>query len=291
MGGARLPTCPGRGEREGEGHRRRCSQWARRSRARGGAQSCSRQPVGARRAGKGGACAVAQPMGLARGGAGRGVGALAAARWPPRLFGPGGGSADQRCPHSGSPRLPSTLFPLRCPPRHHDGTGHLIRQGLPGRRHRRRHLQDGRGPDRAGQAAATGGSRLRTRGRRARCEGPGRGDSGPGRPRAPEAGGCAALSARRRLPGIARARVTWALSPAQKWGRGRGRACALGLAAQFGERMRMEQPRGTAPRGEGRDLGWVTRAVVSFVGLTFFSPFYFPFAVLSQNKLSFLRDC
>lgn len=69
-------------------------------------------------------------------------------------------------------------------------------------------------------------------------------------------------------------------------------ACALGLAAQVGERMRMEQPRGRAPRGEGRDLGRVTRAVVvSFIGLPFFSPFYFPFAVLSQNKLLLLRDC
>lgn len=80
VGGASLRISPGQQGAEGAGRGRPRSQWAGRA--------------GARRAGRGGASGAARPMGWARGGAGRGVGALVAARWPPSPFGPGGGIAE-----------------------------------------------------------------------------------------------------------------------------------------------------------------------------------------------------
>lgn len=111
MGGAGLPPCLGARRAEEAGRQRPRSQWARRTGAWGGTRRQSRQPTGPQGAGRGGAWARAAAY--ERGGRrrGRGVGTLAAARWPPRPFGPGGGRAEPAAP---TPRFSAS--PLRCPP-------------------------------------------------------------------------------------------------------------------------------------------------------------------------------
>lgn len=99
MGGARLPPCLGARRAGGGGAIGSGAANGLGARGRGAGLSAApgsprghgaREGAGRRR--------TAQPMGAAGGGAGRGVVPLAAARWTPRLFGPGGGRAEPAAP-------------------------------------------------------------------------------------------------------------------------------------------------------------------------------------------------